>query len=77
MWQVGAQGETHEIVQNMLDCCKAINPEKWEVLTAAITEPMKHHRVMRASKSETQKCTSGWFQNITPSKKPCGVHDKK
>jgi hypothetical protein len=48
VWQAGAQGETREIVEDMLACCKAIDHEKWAKLADAVGKPMVHHRVMKA-----------------------------
>lgn len=58
VWQLGAQGETVEIVADMLECCKAIDTEKWAALTAATIEPLQHHRVMRNMRKEAPETYS-------------------
>lgn len=50
LWQAGAQGETKAIVRDMYECCLRLDSIKWAKLTEAITQPMKHHRMMRQAK---------------------------
>ena len=69
VWEPGAQGETKEIVSDMLECCKALNPEKWGMLERAITEPIKHHRVMKGIRKRNPDMYARLFDDYdTPEK---------
>ena len=59
VWQLGAQGETAEIVRDMLECCKALNSEKWDMLERGTVEPMTHHRVMKGLKKRNPEMYAG------------------
>ncbi|MTV47877.1 hypothetical protein GJ688_02615 [Heliobacillus mobilis] len=48
LWERGAQGETREIVQNMFDAVRELDPEKWDFLKEYHGEHMTtQKRVMR------------------------------
>lgn len=46
IWQAGAQGETKNVVFSMYQCCKTINPDKWQILEKSMKEPHMNHRIM-------------------------------
>ncbi|MCW2279289.1 FAD-dependent thymidylate synthase [Heliophilum fasciatum] len=48
LWEPGAQGETKEIVQNMFEAVRELDPEKWDFLREYHGEHMTaHKRAMR------------------------------
>lgn len=76
IWQAGAQGETREIAEDMLACCKVIDPEKWERLERAVCEPLRHHRIMKALRRKDRATYDGlqmYFDN--PEKSMWGSAD--